>query len=98
KGELTLVLQPVPESKGARYSVQVAVVNSEGEASQYKTTATVKEGKITFSFPDPTSGSNLHFEGQLVDGKRIVGTFSGDLWVVVKDAISGPWEVTRQGP
>ncbi len=97
-GALTLVLQADPESKGTRYAAEITVANPDGESSQYTTTATVKEGQITFSFPDPTSGSNLRFEGQLVDGKRIVGTFSGDLWLVVKNAVSGPWEVTRQGP
>lgn len=97
-GALTLALQADPESKGARYNARITVTNAEGEPSRYQTTATVKEGRITFSFPDPTSGSVLRFEGQLVDGKRIVGTFSGDLWLVVKNAVSGPWQVTRQGP
>jgi len=97
-GALTLVLQADPQGKGARYNARITITNAEGESSRYQTTAIVKEARITFRFPDPTSGSNLRFQGQLVDGKRIVGTFSGDLWLVVRNAVSGPWQVTRQGP
>jgi hypothetical protein len=93
---MAIELEALDPTKGDRYRARVLMEGDPGEIAEYSTEATFREG--VFSFKVRAEGTVMTFTGQLAGDGALEGSFSADAWGVVKDALSGRWEVQRQGP
>lgn len=91
---IRIVLEAIDPEKLDRYRATVQTVADDGTPSEIETEATFKAGifKVTFKSAD---GSKMTLTGQL-DGKdRLVGIFDITAWGIVKNGITGEWELER---
>ncbi len=91
---LTIVLTAFDPDKLDRYKIEIHQVGDDGAAYDYWSEATFREGVLTFEAESP-DGSKMHFTGTLVGKDTLSGEFNITAWVVVKDAVTGVWELSR---
>lgn len=91
--EFILQLESVPGRKDA-YDVFYYDTKEDGDSVEYRDRAAYKDGVLSFRLNHP-DGADLVFEGRLKDNQSLYGTFSANLWIILRNAISGRWEVDR---
>jgi len=68
-----------------------------GETTTHSSEATFRDGVLAFEVKSP-DGATMAFAGTMTGDESVSGTFSATAWVVVKNALSGSWTLTRQAP
>ena len=95
---MTVMLEAIDPDVGDRYRMQVYMLDDDtGETTSYDGEAAFRDGVLTFEVKSP-DGSTMAFTGTMTGNDDVSGTFSGTAWVVVKNALSGSWTLTRKAP
>jgi hypothetical protein len=94
---LRVELEAVDPDKGDQYRTHIWLEGDPGEVGEYRGEATLKEGVLSFAIK-ADDGTTLTFVGEVPGNTDLEGTFSATAWAVVKDALSGSWELARQAP
>jgi hypothetical protein len=94
---LRVELEAVDPDKADRYRTHIWLEGDPGEVGEYSGEATLKGGVLSFALK-AGDGTTFTFAGEVSGNDDLSGTFSATAWAVVKDALSGSWELARQAP
>jgi hypothetical protein len=92
---LRVDLEAVDPAKGDRYRTHIWMEADPGEVNEYSGEATLKEGVLVFDFK-AGDGSVMTFTGRMSGSTGLSGDFSATAWRVLKNALSGSWELALQ--
>lgn len=90
---MTIIFEPVAPGRHDRYHIQVFMAGALSPA--YEGEATYQEGILTFKVR-AEDGSMVAYTGSLTDDETLSGVFSITAWLVIKDAVTGDWQIVRQ--
>jgi len=88
---MRMEIEAIDPEKGDKYTIRVRLDES---GAIHENEATYRDGVFTFS-AQSDDASRSAFTGQLAGEGRLSGTFSATAWGVVKDALTGSWELER---
>ena len=94
---LVVELEAVDPDKGDHYRTHISLEGDPGEIGEYSGKATFKGGVLTFDLKS-ADGTTLTFTGTPSGSAHLSGTFSATAWVVIKDALSGSWDLKGPEP
>ncbi len=91
---IRITLEAIDPEKLDRYRATVQTVADDGTTSEVETEATLEMGvfKVTFKAAD---GSKMTLTGQLDGPDRLVGSFDITAWGIIKNAVTGEWELKQ---
>jgi len=89
---LRMVFEQIDADTFDRYRVRAYLPGADAEV--YETEATFREGVVALTIRS-ADNSAFKFRGTLSGHDAVTGDFTVTAWYVIKDAITGSWEMTR---